>query len=194
MKIKSMKAVFLGGLALAVLSCITVNIYFPEAEVKKAAEDIVNDVRGADKDKEKKEEIKKDVVAESATFSFVPGLCAQQATEVTTPRIRALKESMKSRLPQLVPYYDAGRIGESNMGYVQSLNEQGLSLQDRSVFRKLVNDENNDRKDLYAEVAKALNIDASKIVDIQKIFAEQWIQTAHAGWMTQKPDGSWAKK
>ena len=197
MKIKSMRAVFLAGLVLALLSCITVNIYFPEAEVKKAAEDIVNDVRGTDKEKKdevKKDEIKKFSVAEAPGFSLFPALYAQQATDVSTPGIRALKEAMKARLPQLGPYYDAGRIGEANTGFLQILNENGLSLQDRPVFRKLVNDENKDRRDLYAEVAKALNVDPSKIADVQKIFAGQWIATARAGWMVQKPDGSWAKK
>ncbi len=192
MKIRSMRSVFLAGLTLALLSCITVNIYFPEAEVKKAAEDIVNDVRGTDK--QKKEEIKKDVVSESAGFSLVPGLYAQQATEVSTPRIRAIKESMKTRLEQLVPFYDAGRVGEGKDGLLQILKEDGLSLQDKSVLRRLAGDENKDRKDMYAEVAKALNVDSSKIGEVQKIFADQWIGTAHAGWMVQKADGTWAKK
>jgi uncharacterized protein YdbL (DUF1318 family) len=192
MKIRSMRAVFLAGLVLALLSCITVNIYFPEGEVKKTAEDIVNEVRSADK--EKKDEIKKDVVAESAAFSLVPTLYAQQETEVTTPRIRAIKESIKGRFEQLVPHFDAGRIGETNTGYLQSLKEEGLSLQDRSVLRKLVNDENKDRKDLYAEVGKALNVDAKDITRVEKIFAEQWIGKAHAGWMIQNADGAWVKK
>jgi uncharacterized protein YdbL (DUF1318 family) len=192
MKIKSLKVLFLAGLALAILSCITVNIYFPEAEVKKAAEDIVNDVRGTEQ--QKKDEIKKDAVAESAGFSLFPALYAQQATEVSTPGIRALKEAMKARLPQLSPHYDAGRVGEASTGFLQTLNEEGLSLQDRSVLRKLVGDENKDRKDLYAQVAGALKVDPSKIGEVQKIFAEQWISTAHAGWMVQKPDGSWGKK
>lgn len=192
MKIRSMKAVSLAGLVLALVSCITVNIYFPEGEVKKTAEDIVNEVRSADK--EKKDEIKKDVVAESARFSVIPSLYAQQETEVTTPRIRAIKESIKARFDQLVPLFDAGRIGETNTGYLQSLKEEGLSLQDRSVLRKLVNDENKDRKDLYNEVAKALNVDAKDINRVEKIFADQWIGKAHAGWMIQKADGSWAQK
>jgi uncharacterized protein YdbL (DUF1318 family) len=192
MNIRSMRAVFLAGLTLALLSCITVNIYFPEAEVKKAAEDIVNDVRGTDK--AKKDEIKKDAVADTAGFSLFPSLYAQQATDVSTPRIRAIKDAMKARLEQLVPFYDAGRVGETKDGMLQVLKEDGLSLQDRSVLRKLAGDENKDRKDLYAEVAKALNVDASKIGDVQKIFADQWIGTAHAGWMVQKADGSWAKK
>jgi uncharacterized protein YdbL (DUF1318 family) len=187
-----MRAAFLAGLVLALLSCITVNIYFPEGEVKKTAEDIVNEVRGADK--EKKDEIKKDVVAESAGFSMLPGLYAQQETEVTTPRIRAIKESIKARFDQLVPHFDAGRVGETNNGYLRSLKEEGLSLQDRSVFRKLVGDENKDRKDLYTEVAKALNVDAKDLNRVEKIFADQWIGKARAGWMIQEADGSWAKK
>jgi uncharacterized protein YdbL (DUF1318 family) len=191
MKMRSMRNVFFAGLALAFLSCITVNIYFPEAEVKKAAEDIVNEVQGTTP---KKDEIKKDVVTRPEGFSLVPRLHAQQATEVSTPRIRALKEAMKARFEQLVPYYDAGRIGIGNDGNLQILKEDGLSLQDRGVLRKIVGDENRDRKDLYAEVAKAMNIDASKIGDIQKIFAQEWVAAAHTGWMIQKADGSWAKK
>ena len=192
MKIRSMRAVFLAGLVLAFLSCITVNIYFPESEVKKTAEDIVNEVRGSDK--AIKDEVKKDKTIKSAGFSFVPRLYAQQETEVTTPKIRALKESIKGRFDQLVPYFDAGRIGETRDGNLQVLNEDGLSLQDRSVLRKIVKDENQDRNDLYAEVAKALNVDASQIDRVQKIFAEQWIEKAHASWMIQKADGSWVKK
>jgi uncharacterized protein YdbL (DUF1318 family) len=192
MKIRSMKAAFSAGLILALLACITVNIYFPESAVKKTAEDIVNEVRASDKTI--KDEVKKDEVKKSASFSLVPRLYAQQETEVTTPRIRAIKESIKGRFDKLVPHFDAVRIGETKDGNLQVLNEDGLSLQDKSVLRKLVKDENQDRMDLYAEVAKALNIDPSLIERVRQIFAEQWIGKAHAGWMIQKADGSWVKK
>jgi uncharacterized protein YdbL (DUF1318 family) len=192
MKIRSMRAAFLAGLVLAFLSCITVNIYFPESEVRKTAEDIVNEVRGSDKTI--KDEVKKDEVKKSASFSLVPRLYGGQETEVTTPRIRALKESIKGRFDQLVPHFDAGRIGETKDGILQVLNEDGLSLQEKSVLRKLVKDENQDRRDLYDEVAKALGIDPSQIERVQQIFAEQWIGKAQAGWMVQKTDGSWVKK
>ncbi len=192
MKMKSLRVLFLAGVALAILSCITVNIYFPEAEVRKEAEAFVKDVQGADKDK--KDEVKKDAVAEAASFSLFPVLYAQQETEVSTPAIRALKEAMKARFGQLVPHYDSGRVGILNNGYLQILNEDGLSLQDKSVLRKLVNDENKDRKGVYAEAAKALKVDASQVSRIEKIYGEYWIANAHAGWMVQKPDGSWGKK
>ncbi|MHB8053997.1 MAG: YdbL family probable chaperone protein [Candidatus Aminicenantales bacterium] len=192
MKIKSMKTVFLGGMVAAVLSCITVNIYFPETEVRKTAEDIVNDVRGSDKAAQ--DEIKKDPVIKSAGFSLVPRLHAQQETEVTTPGIRALKESMKTRFAGLVSFFDAGRIGETMDGFLKILNEDGFSLQDKAGLRNIVKDENQDRKNLYHEVAQALNIDSAQIDRVQKIFAEQWIGKARTGWMIQKNDGFWVKK
>ena len=48
--------------------------------------------------------------------------------------------------------------------------------------------------DSTAKIRRALNVDASKMGDVQKIFADQWIGTARAGWMIQKADGTWAKK
>jgi len=192
MKIKSMRTVFLGGLITAVLSCITVNIYFPESEIKKAAEEIVTDVRGPDKTI--KDEIKKEPVKRSLRFSLVPKLQAQQETEVTTPGIRALKESMKTRFAGLVPLFDAGRVGETMDGYLKILNEDELSLPDKSGLRNLVKDENQDRKNLYGEIAKALHVDAGQLDKIQKIFAEQWIAKARTGWMVQNNDGLWVKK
>ncbi len=184
MRQRFFKAIVPAAAAVAIISCITVNIYFPEGEIRKTAEEIVNDVRGG----EKKEDIK------DGSFSLFPKLYAQQETEVTTPKIRALKESMKARLAQLVPHFEAGRIGEANTGFLQVLNEEGLGLKDRAVFRKLVKDENQDRTDLYAEVAKATDVDSSQIERIQKIFAEYWISSARAGWMVQQADGSWVKK
>lgn len=193
MGIKPLGTIALAGLALTVLSCITVNIYFPESEVKKTAEDIVNEVRGAEKEK-KQDRARTDAAGGAEGFSFVPRLQAQQETEVSTPRIRAIKESLKARFDGLVPHFDAGRIGEANTGYLEILKEEGLGLQDRAALRKLAGDENKDRRDLYAEVAKALNIDAGQIGRIEKIFADQWIGKARPGWMIQKPDGAWAKK
>ncbi len=184
MRQRFFKAIVPAAAAVAIISCITVNIYFPEGEIRKTAEEIVNDVRGG----EKKEDIK------DGSFSLFPKLYAQQETEVTTPKIRALKESMKARLAQLVPHFEEGRIGEANTGFLQVLNEEGLGLKDRAVFRKLVKDENQDRTDLYAEVAKATDVDSSQIERIQKIFAEYWISSARAGWMVQQADGSWVKK
>jgi uncharacterized protein len=172
---------------LVVLACITVNIYFPEATVKQAAAEIVDEIRKTD-------EVKKAPDTVATMFSLVPAAYAQEATSVSTPAIRALKESMKSRFAALKPYFDAGNIGESNKGFVEVRDEAGLALQAKAALRNLVKDENGDRTKLYGEVAKALNIEASQVDKIQKIFAEEWAKSAAAGWWVQNAAGAWARK
>lgn len=170
---------------LTVISCITVNIYFPEAAVQKTAEEIVNEVR----DREPK-----DQKLEKKSFSWIPAAFAQQETTVSTPGIRAIKESLKTRFPELVPLFDGGRIGESSEGLIEIRDEAGLGLADKASLRKLAKEENADRRSLYAEVAKAMSIDAGQIPKIQKIFAERWINDARPGWWIQGADGVWIRK
>lgn len=178
-----------------VLACITVNIYFPEATVKQAAEQIVDEIRKKDAEKSGLDAVEKlAALPESAPFAFVPAAYAQEATSVSTPAIRALKEAMKNRFPALKPYFDGGNIGETNKGLLDVRDEAGLNLQAKAALRNLVKDENGDRTKLYAEVAKSLNIEASQIERIQKIFAESWIKSAEAGWWIQQEDGAWVKK
>jgi len=178
-----------------VLACITVNIYFPEATVKQAAAEIVDEIRKTDVEKKAPEAaLQMPVLRESSSFSFVPAAFAQEETTVSTPAIRALKDAMKNRFPSLKPYFDAGNIGESNKGMLEVRDEAGLNLQAKAALRNLVKDENGDRTKLYAEVAKALKIEASQIEKIQKIFAVEWAKSAAAGWWVQQEDGTWAKK
>jgi uncharacterized protein YdbL (DUF1318 family) len=60
--------------------------------------------------------------------------------------------------------------------------------------RRLVEAENADRRSLYREIAKANKFGDERIPDIQKIFAETWIQKAEPGWWIQQPNGQWTKK
>jgi uncharacterized protein YdbL (DUF1318 family) len=187
-------AVFAASLSLA-LACITVNIYFPEAAVQQAASEIVDEVRQQNvKDKGQAEPAKKQTVSRNEGFSLVPAAFAQQETSVSTPTIRAIKDSMKQRFPALKAYYDGGNLGENNTGFVEVRDDGGLSLKDKAAVRDLVRDENNDRTKLYAEVAKALNVDPSQVGRVQKIFAQSWINNAAPGWWVQKDNGEWAKK
>jgi uncharacterized protein YdbL (DUF1318 family) len=182
-----------------IFSCVTINIYFPEAAVKEIADEIVGEVRKTEE--KKKDEVKKvslkanSVRVQANTFSFIPAVYAQeQETIVSNPKIRALKEAMKERFAELERFYDAGNVGEANDGFVQVRDEGNLSLKDRAQLRSIVKDENEDRKDLYAEVASALEIDSNQIIRVQKIFAASWIENAHPGWWIQKEDGEWIRK
>lgn len=182
------------GLAF-VVACVTVNIYFPEAEVKAAASQIESDIQKQAAEKAGQETIKKIAILPPApSFSFVPAAYAQQETTVSNPAIRALKDQSANNLAALMPFFNAGNVGLTNTGLVEIRDEASLSLQDKAALRKLVKDDNDVRMKLYAEVAKALNIEASQIMKIQKIFAQSRIDAAPAGWWTQKDDGTWVKK
>ncbi len=201
MRLKALKLASIILSFLFLLSCLTINIYFPEAEVQKTADEIVKEIR---KSEEEKKEEKKNVsntggaerilADQGSSFSLVSTAYAQEEVEVSTPKIRALKQSLKERFPKLRPFFDKGNIGETNDGSVQVRNEEGLNLKEKALLRNLVNDENDDRRNLYSEVGKALDVDPSQINRVSKIFAERWIKEAKAGWWIQKEDGSWIKK
>ncbi len=189
---KNRKTVLMTAIGLAstfALACITVNIYFPEATVKKAAEEIVDEIRKTDA-----QAGKTTASFERQGFSLVPMAYAQQETSVSNPAIRALKDSMKERFPSLKPFFEGGNIGENNKGFLEVRDEAALNLKDKASLRNLVKDENADRTKLYAEVAKALNIEAGQVERIQKIFATNWVKSAAAGWWIQNEGGAWVKK
>ncbi len=200
MKSKSLKIISASLFLLFLFSCLTINIYFPEAEVQKAAEEIVDEIRKEAEDKDKKDkeaqmfEMEQAMSGGGGSFSLVSSLYAQEETEVTTPKIRALQQSMKDRFPKLKPFFEKGNVGEGNDGFLKIRDESGLNLKDKAMLRNLERDENNDRKNMYAEVARAKEIEASQIPKIQKIFAAQWIKKAESGWWIQKENGEWTKK
>jgi uncharacterized protein YdbL (DUF1318 family) len=158
--------------------------------LQKTAEEIVDEVRKSGQEGKKKEEKS---VSQSA-FSLIPAVYAQEEETVSTPKIRALKQSLKDKEPLLKPFFDQGHIGEANNGMIQIRSEEGLSLKDKAELRRLTKEVNSERETLYAEVAKALNIEESQVPRIQKIFARRWIENSPPGWWIQNDDGEWIRK
>ena len=198
-----MPAVFL--IAFIITSCITINIYFPAAAVEKAADRIVEEVWG-DKNKEKQKEEMESTPGEPQSllkdtlrlFISVIGPAEAQAQEpdinVTTPAIRALKDSIQGRANDLIPYMNSGNAGLTNDGFLEVRSGEGLGLQDKARLNRLVQAENKDRDALYAEIAKANNFPPERIRDIKTIFAGSWAKNARPGWWIQGGDGSWKQK
>jgi uncharacterized protein YdbL (DUF1318 family) len=184
--------------ALAVAStfaaCITVNIYFPAPEVRAAAERIVDETWGG---------MPADNGATPAKggSSMLRWLLPREAVAAETPdvnvqtaAIRTLKASMKARAGKLRPYLASGNVGIGKNGMLVVRKLDGVGLRDQAELRRLVDAENKDRADLYRQIAEANNYPKDRIADIQKIFAETWIQKAERGWPIQKADGSWTTK
>ena len=181
-------------------SCVTINIYFPAEEVKRAAEEIVRDIRQTPETRNETAPPSKSPQSEGflrRSFTVLietPQAHAQPETTVSNAAIRELKDRMRSRQAGLAPFFSQGAIGENNQGYVDLRDAGSLDVKSRAQVQRLMNAENQDRKQLYGEVARALNVDAGQIGRIGTIFANEWQKTASPGWPIQQPDGRWVKK
>ncbi|MEJ2656033.1 MAG: DUF1318 domain-containing protein [Desulfobacterales bacterium] len=160
---------------IALFACVTINIYFPAEKVKSAAGDIVNDIRGKKPDQKENQSKNDDAFLPEIRIAVsLSSAWADDVTGVSNPTIRALKEKMKARFRALKPYYEKGVLKEGDNGYLSIINTGGLNLKEKRDLNGLVDAENNDRKTLYREVAKALKIDPSQIDRIARIFAKEW--------------------
>ena len=164
------------GMMIFVFACVTVNIYFPAEKVESVAGEIVNDIRGpSGGGKEQPQKNDKSSFFREILVALSPSLAwAQDATTVSNPTIRALKQQMKSRYGQMKTYYQKGALKEGNDGYVSLGNTKGLGLKEKRNLKSLVGAENKDRKTLYGEVAKALKIDPSQTNRVAETFAKEW--------------------
>lgn len=117
---------------------------------------------------------------------------AQVNIEINTPGVVALKQSMQARHTQLSEFYNNGAIGLTSDGMVALRDANAVPLANRQKVNGLLAAENQDRKALYAEIARA-NGHPEWESDIRNTFAQRWIQRVPAGWWVQS-GGSWSKK
>lgn len=184
---------------LSIFACVTVNIYFPAAQVERAAEDIVEDIYGTDSKDEQKND-------QSSLHSFLALITPNQAHAQSVTKsdieslnksnsaIRGLKKTIADDHKQLLPYYNSGNIGIDNQGYLKIINKNGLNIKDTAKLRRIISQDNETREKLYTEVAASMNIPGSEIVKIKTIFADVWQKRAPAGWFIQDAAGNWKKK
>mgnify|MGYP006287070959 CR=1 FL=1 len=183
------------GLLLGGAACVTVNIYFPAAKVEKAAERIVDEVYGQEGEQNGPPE--QDEQSALQRFLALVGpqsAWAQDATSVSNAAIRGLKSSIGKHHQQLASFYNQGAVGITRDGYLEVRDTAGLNLGQVAKLRKLVQEDNEARRQLYREVAAALNLDSSQVSRVEEIFAKQWREKAAPGWWIQKDNQSWTRK
>jgi uncharacterized protein len=188
-----------GLLVMMLVSCVTVNIYFPAAAIQKAADQIVDDVRKAPEQKpEPTPGQKPDKTSLLDRLRMVrlgpPDAQAAVDLNVSTPAIRNLRASMAGRFPQLQPFYGKGALGETSGGFVAVRDVGALSLKEKADLSRLVDQENADRQALYAEIMRANSLDASRIGEVQRLFANSWRDKSGPGWWIQLDSGQWGRK
>lgn len=97
---------------------------------------------------------------------------------------QGIKERMKERLPVIAELKKQGIVGETNRGYLAFVGEE------RS-HEALIDQENQDRKAIYARIAAQQNTSVSVV---EKNRALQLAERAAPGTYVQRPDGTWVKK
>lgn len=199
MNYKSIISSVLYGFLLS--ACVTINIYFPAAAAEDAARVIVRDVLNEEvqpKAETKEEQSSSTVTNYTPTLAefilniFLSPAYAEADININTPAITALRSNMKQRAAQLKTFYSSGAVGLTANADVQIRDQSLIPLKQRNTVKKLVADENRDRKALYAEIARA-NDRPEWEAEIRATFARVWVEEVAAGTWYQA-NGSWVQK
>ncbi|MBL1322098.1 MAG: YdbL family protein [Methylophaga sp.] len=191
-------------MGLMLVSCVTINIYFPAAAAEEAADRIIEDVWGPEtQSKEQAEPEQQSLLINGGQANLAISVLnwvvspAQAAAatpdiNINSPAINAIQAKMKTRHASLKAYYSIGAIGLTENGLVTIRDAKAIPLKSRNAVKGLVADENKDRNALYAEIARA-NGHPEWQSDIQSTFARRWVSKASSGWWYQS-GGSWKQK
>jgi uncharacterized protein YdbL (DUF1318 family) len=177
------------------MACVTVNVYFPAKEVEKKAGDIVDDIRKMEPPPPTTPSGPQSSINQLYDLIFSNRLAyAQKNDEASNPSIQSIKQHIRDRFPRLVPFFQKGLIGEGRTGFIEILENKGGAQTEKNDMKSLVDAENRDRRVLYQEVAKSMNISSDQIGKVQRIFAQKWHRAADRGWWIQKEDMQWVLK
>ena len=175
------------GATVLVAACVTINVYFPEAAAREAADEFIQGVlqdqpsaqpsapaddAGGDSDGNPLA-----AAAGRALGWLIPAAHAQDVNvDISSPEIRAIQDRMAARRQgKLGEYYQAGVVGLTNDGMVAVRDRSAVGLAERNKLEQVVAEENRDRRAV-------------------EIFAERWIANAPAGWYYQNEAGEWVQK
>lgn len=163
-----------------IVSCVTVNVNFPESAVQRAADDFVQDLykgttsvadtnsKDAASDaaamkKSVKKKSGKTPAAESTKkptsfrfeiFSSAYAIDVSSEVKNDTPKALELKQKMRSRIEVLNSWKQKGVVCETMQG-VLKLAAPAKAGDDAAKVAALVKQENSDREALYGEMTKA---------------------------------------
>ena len=202
----AVKSISTLSILLSLVSCVTINVYFPAAAAETAAETIVRDVLGKQpseppqqqpQESEKASRLQAGPDADSRFATIVNLLIspaiAQADIKINTPLINQLRASLKNRRPRIQPYLDNGALGLDRDALVTMRKLGAVPLKERNKLKKLVVDENNDRNALYREIARA-NGHPEWEKNIRKTFARVWVEESKAGVWYEDAKGRWQQK
>jgi hypothetical protein len=205
-------------LSFAACAIITVNVYFPEKDVKSAYNSLEDELLQPTPKKENSTPAPKPsshlqgptllALGDHWRIAMVADAFAQDdlsqriAEEIKGyPEVLAAYKGLGQRLERMNQLRDKGLVGEGKDGRVV-LRAKPPQIGDAEV--KLTDEENKDREVIMNGMAKAivkLNKQEPTSSNIAKVkpqasetFASLRRDKAHPGWWIQLPDGSWKQQ
>jgi uncharacterized protein YdbL (DUF1318 family) len=189
-------------LLVALVGCVTINVYFPEAAAQKAADQFIGTVLDNSapaqpaKDDQPAPPKKNNQPSAMLLDLLIPAAYAADAPNlrVQTATTEAIHGRMQARFRDtLTPLFNSGAVGFTQDGLVAVRDAGKVPLDQRAGVSAAVADENRDRNALYREVANANNHPEWE-AQIRATFAKGWIERARPGWYYQDPSGAWKQK
>jgi uncharacterized protein YdbL (DUF1318 family) len=197
-------------LVLLLISCVTINVYFPEAAAEDAARAIVKDALGEEAPEGNPEggttpepssqrQDEQTLVASLALRLLdvvAPAAHAQEQADIDidTPTIRALRNSLKDLEAKLAPYKKSGAIGyDARTGLLDMRDLSLIPLKKRNDVKKLMAEDNDVRNALYEEIAAA-NKHPEWEQNIRETFARVWVDEMPRGGWYKDRNGAWKQK
>lgn len=193
--------VLLSGLA----SCVTINVYFPEAAAEQAADQFIGSVLDgkseatppADNAKYNRPSPAAKPPPSASVLDFMVAAAyaaGQPRMRIHTLAIDAIHQRLRQRFQStLKPLFDRGVIGLTQDGLVALCDVSKLPLAQRSTVLAEIAAEDRDRNALYRQIAAA-NGQPEWEADIRRTFARLWIEKAHSGWCYRDASGTWKRK
>jgi hypothetical protein len=103
------------------------------------------------------------------------------------------KHALAQRSSRLVRFYDAGVLGLGDDGMVKMRDGSRLTLPQRQIAEKLIDQDTPDRNSLIYALAEAHGgkemQPAARAAQVKR-----WKEQFHSGWWIQDAQGVWNKK
>ena len=197
-------------LIMAACAVITVNIYFPEKDVKEAYKELEKELMTPGKGPQEKpsEHAPAATPQGRLRFEWIPSAYAQEAGLADNiaqiikkmPDVVNAYREMGARLPEVDRLRDSGAAGEGRDGLLAVRDGKGLPPNGM----QLIAAENGNRKTVMTGMAKAIirinrvpenaqNLNQVMPQAVQQFAALRW-DSAKTGWWVQDAFGNWRRK
>lgn len=132
------------------------------------------------------------------TFLALPAVAATPTAaeinlDIGTPPVMVAKHTLTQRFSRLIRFYEPGVIGLGDDGMVKIRDGSRLTLPQRQIAEKLIDQENPERNSLLFSLAEAHGGQAT-LPAVREAQVKRWKEQFRSGWWIQDAQGVWTKK